>query len=137
MPCADIPGDVLAAVPMVLLIGLHLIEQEHLIAFAKFPDTGMFEAWQTFWKLGAAALHAFGELFGQFPGRTAECHQHVYPLKQGRADLIEVGGDDDCTDVSEKTGRPIGTVGEHVMSFVHDQPVGPTRSTAKMLDKGQ
>lgn len=48
------------------------------------------------------------------------------PLKEGWAYLIEVEGNDDCTDVSEKTGRPIGTVGKHVMSFVHYQPVRPT-----------
>lgn len=40
--------------------------------------------------------------------------------------LIEVEGSDDCTDVSEKAGLSIGTVGEHVMSFVHYQPVRPT-----------
>ena len=57
----------------------------------------MFEAW-AFRKLGVAALHAFDELFGQFPGSAAQCHQHVYPLKEGRADLIEVEGNDDCTE---------------------------------------
>lgn len=70
MPCADIPRDVLPAVAMVLLIGLNLIEQKHLFAFVKVPQTGMFEAW-AFRKLGAAALQAFGELFCQFPGSAA------------------------------------------------------------------
>lgn len=71
MPCADIPSDVLAAVAMVLLIGLNLIEQSHLIAFMKVPETGMFEAWRAFRKLGTPAPHAFGELFGQLPGGAA------------------------------------------------------------------
>ncbi|MNO80799.1 hypothetical protein D3C76_720170 [compost metagenome] len=116
---------------------LHLIEQEDLGAFVHIPKTGVFEAWRAFWKPWARALHAFGELFDQFPGGAAECHQYVYPLKQCRTDLIEVEGNDDCANVPEKTRRPTCAVGKHVMRFVDDQPVRPAGSAAQILDKGQ
>ncbi len=99
MPCADISRDVLAAVAMVLLIGLNLSEQKHLLVFVKAPQTGMFEAWM-FREPGAAALHAVGKLFGQFPRSAAKCHQHVYLRKERWAYRIEVEGNNDCTDIA-------------------------------------
>lgn len=44
MPCAYISRNVLAAVTMVLLVWLDLVEQQHLFAFSYVPQTGMFQA---------------------------------------------------------------------------------------------
>nr|BFE96788.1 hypothetical protein GCM10020185_73240 [Pseudomonas brassicacearum subsp. brassicacearum] len=41
-------------------------------------------------------LYAFGELFDQFPGSAAQRYQHVNLLKERRAYLIEVQGNNDC-----------------------------------------